>query len=183
MISDPEINNTIKPKRGRRPKNVVEVEEIIMGNENGENTNDVEDTTEEKKVCKKRGRKPKGGKLVTRIMDETTQTPPVENVVLHLKCSLKDLNICTNTNEIVKDPFIYNPSAPNEIITYNEDTLYKSYTTIDNDNDTQVPNAYTEPYCKKCKCIENGATSSIEEYDEKVSMKDITAKLKKLKIS
>jgi hypothetical protein len=146
------------------------------------NTENIQITIEDDPQSKKRGRKPKGGKLVTRIMDETSQPPPVENVVLHLKCSLKDINICTNTNEIVKDPFIYNPSAPNEIITYNEDTLYKSYTTIQNDNDTQASNAYTEPYCKKCKCIENGATSSIEEYDEKVSMKDITAKLKKLKI-
>jgi uncharacterized protein YjbI with pentapeptide repeats len=44
-----------------------------------------------KPVTKKRGRKPKGGKIIQQIMplNNTKETKP--NVILHLKCSLKDL--------------------------------------------------------------------------------------------
>jgi len=139
-------------------------------------------TIEEDAQNKKRGRKPKGGKLVSRFSEENLQPVPIENVVLHLKCSMKDLNICVNENEIVKDPFIYNPSAPTEIHTYNEDALYKSYAPIDSMVPTE--NAYTETYCKKCRGSSSGGGGGgeSEEYNEKVSMKEINGKLKKLKI-
>jgi hypothetical protein len=43
-------------------------------------------------IGKKRGRKPKGGKIINQ--QNLTETEKVEkpNVILHLKCSLKDLN-------------------------------------------------------------------------------------------
>jgi hypothetical protein len=45
----------------------------------------------DKPVAKKRGRKPKGGKIIQQIvpLNNTKETKP--NVILHLKCSLKDL--------------------------------------------------------------------------------------------
>ena len=44
-----------------------------------------------KKVTKKRGRKPKGGKIIQNIVINETQKVDKPNVILHLKCSLKDL--------------------------------------------------------------------------------------------
>lgn len=69
-----------KKKRGRKKQNVVlEVEQPII----------VETV---KPPPKKRGRKPKGGKIIqqTVLTDKTNDNEP--NVILHLKCSLKDLN-------------------------------------------------------------------------------------------
>ena len=53
---------------------------------------------------KKRGRKPKGGKLMESIQSGESM-PLVENIILHLKCSIKDISeICYNNN--VVEPFI-----------------------------------------------------------------------------
>jgi hypothetical protein len=54
--------------------------------------NDLEtDVDNNKKVIKKRGRKPKGGKIIQNIVINETQKVDKPNVILHLKCSLKDL--------------------------------------------------------------------------------------------
>ena len=54
--------------------------------------NDLEtDVDDNKKVIKKRGRKPKGGKIIQNIVINETQKVDKPNVILHLKCSLKDL--------------------------------------------------------------------------------------------
>jgi len=60
--------------------------------------NDPDNKTSEKSlidnkpVAKKRGRKPKGGKIIQQIipLNNTKESKP--NVILHLKCSLRDLN-------------------------------------------------------------------------------------------
>ena len=46
----------------------------------------------EKPLAKKRGRKPKGGKIVQQIIPQNNVKETKPNVILHLKCSLKDLN-------------------------------------------------------------------------------------------
>jgi len=48
-------------------------------------------STSEKATAKKRGRKPKGGKIIQQILPLTTVKEAKPNVILHLKCSLKDL--------------------------------------------------------------------------------------------
>ena len=45
-----------------------------------------------KPVAKKRGRKPKGGKIIQQIIPSSNIKESKPNVILHLKCSLKDLN-------------------------------------------------------------------------------------------
>ena len=42
---------------------------------------------------KKRGRKPKGGKIVQQLAATSNNGDDKPNVILHLKCSLKDLAI------------------------------------------------------------------------------------------
>ena len=49
------------------------------------------DTAVEKPLPKKRGRKPKGGKIVQQVVSNTNQTDEPQNVILHLKCAMKDL--------------------------------------------------------------------------------------------
>jgi hypothetical protein len=69
---------------------------------------------------KKRGRKPRGGKLIVKNSDQTVKPPPVANVILHLKCTLKDVEEYTNSrNKLVTNILNYNPEVPPEIMTYN----------------------------------------------------------------
>jgi len=53
---------------------------------------DIEDSKDEKQVLKKRGRKPKGGKIIKQNTNLNTQKENKPNIILHLKCSLKDLD-------------------------------------------------------------------------------------------
>jgi hypothetical protein len=51
---------------------------------------------------KKRGRKPKGGKIIQQINSQDDNASYKQNIILHLKCSLKDLeneNICDTNIE------------------------------------------------------------------------------------
>ena len=45
----------------------------------------------EEKVAKKRGRKPKGGKIITQHVNENNNTNDMPNIILHLKCSLSSI--------------------------------------------------------------------------------------------
>ena len=76
-----EENNGIvvpeKKKRGRKPKNQVKQEEQVEP---------------EVKVQKKRGRKPKGGKIISNVKSIDSDNYVKTNIVLHLKCSMDDLN-------------------------------------------------------------------------------------------
>ena len=69
---------------------------------------------------KKRGRKPKGGKLISKNGDEPAKPPPIPNIILHLKCSIKDLNdYNSQRNKLMSEPLNYNSEAPPDIMTYN----------------------------------------------------------------
>lgn len=45
-----------------------------------------------KPIAKKRGRKPKGGKIIQNIIQTDSNNENKPNIILHLKCSLKDLH-------------------------------------------------------------------------------------------
>ena len=89
--------DNLKPppkKRGRKPKQpVVENENVVISL--GINNNTDEQTgnsgTGDKPAPKKRGRKPKGGKIVEPEKSNTDEQDQKMNIILHLKCSLKDL--------------------------------------------------------------------------------------------
>jgi hypothetical protein len=84
-------------------------------NENVENINDVEniiekniflsdnsiDNSSEAKPVKKRGRKPKGGKIIQQMVQLNNDKEVKPNVILHLKCCLKDLQ----TNKLITNDF------------------------------------------------------------------------------
>jgi hypothetical protein len=57
---------------------------------------------EEISVLKKRGRKPKGGKIIQQFTSNIPQKEDKPNVILHLKCSMKDLQINTPNNTFIE---------------------------------------------------------------------------------
>ena len=44
------------------------------------------------KIPKKRGRKPKGGKIITTNLSNEEILIPEPNIILHLRCGIADLN-------------------------------------------------------------------------------------------
>ena len=77
-----------------------------------------EDNQVVKPGAKKRGRKPKGGKIIVQTTPITAQKETRQNVILHLKCSIKDLELNGDYNSNLINPNIesYNFSyAKNEL--------------------------------------------------------------------
>jgi len=191
MITDANIE-TLPKKRGRKRK------EIAAAGQTEQVTNEVPEnivvTIEENKpelIVKKRGRKPKGGKLITKQSELTCTQPVISNVILHLKCSMQDLNVHNDTiKNLVTDPLIYNPSVPPNILTYKkENSAFSMY-----DTEKQQSNdlAYSEFASKSvsqtkesniCQiCNLNMSEEENNEESDDISIKDINCKLKKLKI-
>jgi hypothetical protein len=61
-------------------------------NDAANHTNDDEPDEDAKPVAKKRGRKPKGGKIIQQATPLANAIESKPNVILHLKCSIKDLH-------------------------------------------------------------------------------------------
>ena len=80
------------------------INEIINSTENA--------NTEEKPVAKKRGRKPKGGKIIQQVVSLNDNKDVKPNIILHLKCSLNDLQSTTINTSIESFNF---SSCKNEI--------------------------------------------------------------------
>jgi len=75
---------TEKKRRGRKSKS-----ELALINEQNPTTDNIIVTTE--KLPKKRGRKPKGGKVTSFLPCEDTKSETKINIILHLKCSKSDI--------------------------------------------------------------------------------------------
>jgi hypothetical protein len=67
------------------------IDEILNSDDEDNIVKSVE-TNNDKPVAKKRGRKPKGGKIIQQIVPLNNNKETKPNVILHLKCSVKDLN-------------------------------------------------------------------------------------------
>jgi hypothetical protein len=142
----------------------------------------IEEHPNQPSVAKKRGRKPKGGKIIVKNTEISNKSIVLPNVILHLKCSLQDLNEYNNKiSEMVSDPLTYKPIAPPEIMAYSDSKdIFSTYECDKNKKTNQI--AYKQIEIEeplKCKyCMDN---ENIEK-DENISMKDITTKLKELRI-
>ena len=130
VIEVAEVIEVVKQKRGRKSKkyleelkklqnseniniNIVEITSDNIDTENNDdNTENIDIDSEniivEPKVLKKRGRKPKGGKIIQQIVPTNINKESKPNIILHLKCSLKDLQI--NTLESNIESFHFNKS-------------------------------------------------------------------------
>ena len=130
-------------KKGRKPKsyytdlnnNISDTSNNTNIMSNNETLNNDISCEPDKKIPKKRGRKPKGGKLVTNI-DIKTDYIVKKNIILHLKCSYNDIY----NNDITK----YNPNIE-KIESYNinnNNTLSFNYIKKENtyDNNMYIDN-------------------------------------------
>jgi hypothetical protein len=145
----------------------------------------IDDTTTP--TAKKRGRKPKGGKLISKKQEKMTEMVTPVNIILHLKCSMQDLNEHnTELNRLVTDPLNYNPIIPPTILTYNNTEKSQAFSIYDDVNnisakdiaydDGNKPNSTTNNICKSC------SSKLTQEEETEINMKDINSKLKALKI-
>ena len=73
------------------------------------------------KIPKKRGRKPKGGTIITAIENKNTTIEQVQNIILHLKCNINELQINT-PQEITTFQFKNNKSADLTFMQLNNST-------------------------------------------------------------
>jgi hypothetical protein len=109
------LSVTELPEQEQEQETVSSVSNIvIISNPNLEPKNkdqeeedeDVHGETTHKQVTKKRGRKPKGGKIIQQVIPADNQINDKPNVILHLKCSMKDLQNSVNTNCV--DSYAFN---------------------------------------------------------------------------
>ena len=128
------------------------------------NTESLPSTPAADKVPKKRGRKPKGGKIISEITKNVVVNDIKPNIILHLKCKLNDI---TKTDTGIHD---YDPDNIETILHYNINQQHKTgslqYDTI-SDNDTKSNN----------KVVSN---EIIDDIGKQNSTKDISVKLKQL---
>src|SRR5210317_1893437 len=169
-----DTSQTIKKKRGRKKKSELE-------------NQPVQETHVEPTLPKKRGRKPKGGKLIVKPIENNDDIHQTTNVILHLKCSLKDIHNHDNNSNNLNDPLSYKPIVPPSIMAYDNDTLFKSYNLIDEQKNNDIPayeneqsNIIQTELCSKCQS--NMKDVELEDEDLQLSLKDINFKLKELKI-
>ena len=146
---------------------------------------------------KKRGRKPRGGKIVTKQQIAAPPQPQLANVVLNLKCSMTDLREYNNKlNNMISNPLEYNSAAPPEVKYYEGTQSFATFDTVSTANDTtRIP---PQQICSRCRCSSVEELSDViassqskefsvpvdlsEEDDKSVNIKDMSAKLKQLKL-
>jgi len=126
---------------------------------------------------KKRGRKSKSTKLVMKMDDVNnilrTGSHPINNhVILHLKCSLDDLQKFSVEKKrlfVTSDPLIYDPDiplGPQEVVSYNENSDF-------------VPYVGEHPHAHDTTTTEDAAAAA----DTTIDVIHLRAKLARLKIS
>jgi hypothetical protein len=187
--------DAIKKKRGRKKKEeIVTSNNITMIIEEIDQCGVAETITDNS--IKKRGRKPKGGKLIIKPPEKTDLVKPVTNIILHLKCSMLDLTEHNNNiQNIVKDPLLYNPNIPPNIMTYegNGVKLFSEYqpneeSSKETQDEVNKRFAYTEFEASKqspsvlCSSCNLKLEVAENDDDSDVNIKDINFKLKKLKL-
>ena len=91
----------IPKKRGRKSK------KELLAMQNAQEQQPTPEP-EEKPAPKKRGRKPKGGKIIPDPIPLSEIAPPKHNIILHIKCSLSELN-----NNGFTQVNAYNPNVEN----------------------------------------------------------------------
>jgi len=92
--STPNTAENTPKKVGRKSKNKENEPEVSTQIEDNDSDNEnviLSPIASEEKVIKKRGRKPKGGKITTQQLTDFDNKDEIPNIILHLKCSINDL--------------------------------------------------------------------------------------------
>ena len=155
-----------KKKRGRKKKDSENIHIEI----------EIKPTVAENETQpKKRGRKPKGSKILTANNNSTNESFISSNVILHLKCCLNEIKQNKEINEIA-----YDPSVPPEIESF--DNVHTSFFALQEVNNIQsVKYAYknedNSTICESCQKVQKK-----KDNNESINMKSINNKLKSLKL-
>jgi hypothetical protein len=119
-LPETDDNNTNKNEIMNDDNNIV-----IISNPNND-----------KPPIKKRGRKPKGGKIIQQFVSNDHHKEDKPNVILHLKCCMKDLNIAGQSSCFVESFNFQKNNLTYEIIqNENTNTNHKLLTTFIDEND------------------------------------------------
>jgi hypothetical protein len=160
-IKDENVDKSEETMEEKQDTDVLE--EIISNSEENSNT---------KQSAKKRGRKPKGGKIIVQTLQKNIQKEAKQNVILHLKCSIKDLELNGdyNSNFINANIESYNfVSSKNELC----------YEIINNDYSNDYSNDYTNNTINESMNDDTSQEEVVEQYNKK----EIWKKLKCLEKS
>lgn len=145
-------------KRGRKSKKTLEAEAKLKNNTNSEPV----------KVPKKRGRKPKGGKVIQQPINFGSVSKTKPNVILHLRCTSDDLKKTSFISETE-----YNPDI---------ETI-ESFSLNTNQKSGNLPFEILESKVETQNILqinkEPEKTNTVND-KEKCNIKDIWGKLKKL---
>ena len=155
--------------------NVEDCDKTINDNpcENDEESQIINEITgnTQKAVAKKRGRKPKGGKIIQQITPSNINKAIKPNIILHLKCSLKELQI--NTINSCVESFNFS-SCKNELNYEVIDSQKHNSLTQNNynneNNNTTISNFFDDD------CDNNECDDSYSNKDNDI--KDVWKKLK-----
>ena len=152
---------TEKKKRGRKPKIDLlnnSCDNITENNTENNMINDPNITIEVEniKIPKKRGRKPKGGKIIENFKPIPIAENIKPNIILHLKCNTEDLDTEINNtnidsfifNDLKNNNLLYNYIENNEENPKNIEKNIKEISKFEEDNDT---NEYNKEIYKKLK--------------------------------
>ena len=163
----------VKAKRGRKPNKVASAplkteesgvgpEPVLIAEPEPESENLV------KQIAKKRGRKPKGGKIVQQSAINEMITQPKPNIILHLKkCSMSDL-LSQEPAEIANLESFHFPLNKNDL----------AYDVLESSNEETVANP---AYSNIITCAEEDKSfASNEDTCTKQTHKETWRKLKSL---
>jgi len=158
--------NTIPKKRGRKSKkdiaeananittnitvNVSEINENTFSDNIIQTEDNVDDVDDDKNPCenviisissdkpipKKRGRKPKGGKIINQTSNLISEIEQKPNIILHLKCSFKDLALNSLSGSAVEGYSFSNQNLRFDIIN-NENNANEHNSNNENINITE----------------------------------------------
>lgn len=163
---------------GEEKQIILEIKDDLNVIENLQNSMD-EKEVPSKPVGKKRGRKPKGGKIIQQILPSNNIKESKPNVILHLKCSMKDLHNNVFENNIngydfssCKKELLY------EIITNNENN-YNNSINLNLLNTSTEENITNDFYNDESHDIDSSCTFN----NKKNDLKELWKKLKNLEYS
>ena len=149
----------LKKKRGRKSKKELEL--LLIEKESNPDPEIIEP-----KIPKKRGRKPRGGKIIEISSENIEQKNEKMNIILHLKCSLQDIKGSDNKSDNDSlETFQFGDAKINDL---NYHFIQKS--SLDNNNHDNTDNI--------CECVDSN------EINEKTdNMKNIWNKLDRLAVN
>ena len=127
---------------------------------------------------KKRGRKPKGGKIIQQVEATVVDTEIKQNVILHLKCSMKDLENHNNCEDSVK-AYDSNADLSYDLLLNHENNTFNNNSTyfyLNNNNNSSNTNTNLT-FSKKNKQVDYNTD---DEYDDDYCQDDVWRKLKQL---